>query len=74
MKFLDITVFHRKHRVCESSYFITFLSECVTSKDCPYGGLNYQCIDNFCKCPSPLFLDGDMCKGKLTFDTEKSQN
>ena len=58
--------------VYDSSYFITFLAECLESKDCPYGGFNYQCNANVCECPSPFILVGQLCKGMLTFYKENS--
>ena len=42
-----------------------FFLECVTPKDCPNGGFNYECEKNLCKCPSPMVLDGQICKGML---------
>ena len=42
------------------------LLECVKATDCPYGGINYQCVDNLCKCPSTMELVDKMCKGIST--------
>ena len=51
----------------DSSYFEIFLLECVKATDCPYGGINYQCVENLCKCPSTMELVDKLCKGMLKF-------
>ena len=50
---------------------ITFFLECITSTDCPAGGINYVCNANECNCPMPKVLDGNKCVGKLQFEKEK---
>ena len=51
----------------------TFLPECITHTDCPFGGTNYVCNFNECDCPSPKVLDGDKCVGKLSFEKKSYQ-
>ena len=50
--------------VCD---YYTFLSECITSTDCPHGGANYACIADKCECVSSKLLDGDKCVGMLGY-------
>ena len=45
-----------------------FLLECITSTDCPNGGINFKCNGNKCECPSPNVLQGDKCVGMFPFD------
>ena len=45
---------------------MSFLTECVVPEDCPNGGINFKCIANECKCPSPFVLDSDKkCVGMI---------
>ena len=48
---------------CQS--FLTFLSECTESSDCPNGGQNYECVAELCSCKPGHALDGDACVGML---------
>ena len=48
---------------CQS--FLTFLSECTESSDCPNGGQNYECTAELCSCKPGHALDGDACVGML---------
>ena len=64
---------HKVNLLYECLKSIIFLSECITSTDCPAGGTNYVCNTNKCDCPSPKVLDGDKCLGKLPFEKDQLQ-
>ena len=52
---------------------ILFL-ECITSIDCPDGGINFVCTANKCECQSPKMLNGDKCVGMLKFKKTKGSS